>query len=151
NMATKSSAILEKATDRPIAYMRTVDNTNSNAMRRRVNLYIYKNSTDSDTAPLQGQSLSYYDLSVNDLHIDVGATASYLDNTGQVWITDSQYDATEHEPGYTSGYGGTAGGTTASPSITNTEVDIIYRTQRQAANTTTPLRYSIAVDPGNYF
>ncbi|HEY9685351.1 MAG TPA: malectin domain-containing carbohydrate-binding protein [Coleofasciculaceae cyanobacterium] len=130
---------------RILPYYRRVatDNTLSSAMKRRVYISLYRNTTDALSAP-------YYqateDVGVNELFIDVGASSARTDEMGRLWIPDAVYDSSKFVPGYVSGFGGATGSSADDVTNINATNDPIYQSYRDGAD----LRYGINVDPGNY-
>jgi hypothetical protein len=130
---------------RVIPYYRRVstDSTLSSAMRRRVYISLYRDSSDALSAPYY-QSIE--DVGVEDLFIDVGASSARTDEMGRLWIPDAVYSSTNFVPGYVSGFGGSTGSSADNVTNINSTTDPIYQSYREGAD----LRYGINVEPGNY-
>lgn len=129
-----------------IPYMRKVDVTNSGAstaMRRTVNIYLYNNSTDANTAYRYKTKVIQ---SAKTLRLRMGASASLIDTSSLLWqISSSTYDSNYKVPGPTASYSSDA---TACPNIVNTSGndDTLFCNNSLGAT----MSYSIDVDNGPY-
>lgn len=145
DMGTTKDSTTYIESGRPVVFLRRVDtdNTRSSSLKRRVYLYLYRNASDATNAPFYS---TIEDVGVNDLYIDVGATAESTDAAGRLWIADANYNSANHVPGYVTSYGGTTGSVADDVLNTAAATDPIYRTYRDGAD----LRYTVDVEPGNY-
>jgi hypothetical protein len=133
-----------------IPYITKVDDANSNALKRRVHIYLYRNSTDALSAPYYSYTVNY---NLDELRIDCGETTlGRIDDSGQVWSPDIQYDPTTnktHAGWNTAGAGAaTTAGTVVNVSTTNNPN---YTTYRRAGTTIgNNFEYRFDVDNANY-
>lgn len=126
-----------------ISYLRKVDTTNSNALKRRIYYYVYANSTDPLNAPIFKGTHEY---TLPELRIDVGnTTGGYADSALQTWTKDVAYDGTNKVPGYLSA--GITNPTSPMPTAPNNTADpLLFQTYREAST----LSYNFDVENGEY-
>jgi hypothetical protein len=133
-----------------VPYITKVDDSNSNALKHRLYVYLYNSVNDSLTSPLFEYSNDYY---LDELHIDCGeSTLGLVDSSDQLWSPDIQYDPTTnktHAGWYTAGSG--AASTAATISNVSTTNNPIYTSYRAAGSTSgNTFEYRFDVDNGNY-
>jgi Tfp pilus assembly protein PilV len=130
-----------------IPYMRKVDNSKSNALKRTTYLYLYNNASDAATSPRYKTTLVQ---TADEYLVAVGSTANIIDNSGNLWHADSSaYDATNKVPGYVTGSSGNV--ITSASNVVNTTgyEDAIFQSFRDG-NGGGNIDYNFDVTNGDY-
>lgn len=144
--ASKNSAYTESGQAMP--FMRKVDITTAGAttsMKRTVNLYLYKNASDADTAP-------YYKTRVvqatDNIRLRTGINDDLIDSSNFLWFSDGNklYSSANKVPGPVANY--SYDGTVAGDIVNTTgNDDALYQKDRYSG---TSLSYSFDVENGPY-